>query len=54
MSSPQATTRLSPAQHSVDARASHGPQMTAFGSLIASGGEMAITRGSGTVSANSR
>ena len=54
MSSPQATTRLPPAQHSAEARASHGPPMMAFGSLMASGGEMAITRGSGTGSANSR
>ena len=60
MSRPQASTRLPPAQHSAEPAAvaqggaSHGPVMIAFGSLIASGGDTAITRGSGTVSANSR
>jgi hypothetical protein len=60
MSRPQASTRLPPAQHSAGAAGkteggvSHGPVMIAFGSLIASGGDTAITRGSGTASANSR
>jgi hypothetical protein len=60
MSRPQASTRLPPAQHSpepavgAEGGASHGPVMIAFGSRIASGGDTAITRGSGTVSANSR
>jgi hypothetical protein len=54
ISSPHATTRSSPAQHSADACAWNGPVTMAFGSLMASGGEMAMTRGSGTTSVNSR
>jgi hypothetical protein len=47
-------TRSSPAQHSADGPAWNGPVMMAFGSLMASGVEMAMTRGSGMTSANSR
>jgi hypothetical protein len=47
-------TRPPPAQHSADEFGSQGPVTMAFGSLMVPGGEMAITRGSGTVSANSR
>jgi hypothetical protein len=57
MSSPHATTVSPPAQHgSASARGSdsHGLVMIAFGSLMASGGEIAITRGSAATSANSR
>jgi hypothetical protein len=57
MSSPHAITASPPAQHgpaSARGTASHGPVMIAFGSLMASGGEMAITRGSDATSANSR